>query len=255
MTSVEPTSRDQSMEYVARYGDRDFRYHVCFSPEHKKESIRVHVHPNGRVQVDAPMAAELPSIKSAVQRRARWVLKHLDDIEERNRYVLPRQWVSGECIHYLGRRYVLKVINHASQRSVTCKLIGGQLRVQGQDLRPERTKRAVLQWYREKAKDVFERRLKLMVDTLPWTNDIPPWRILEMQTQWGSCSPEGAVLLNPHLIKASTRAIDYVILHELCHLVEHNHSQRFYGLLDQFMPDWRSVKERLDGQSELIMGL
>jgi hypothetical protein len=100
---------------------------------------------------------------------------------------------------------------------------------------------------------VFQRRLDLMVESLPWTTTAPTWRMVEMQTQWGSCSPEGAILLNPHLIKAPICAIDYVLLHELCHLVEHNHSPRFYGLLDRFMPDWRSVKERLDGQADSIL--
>jgi predicted metal-dependent hydrolase len=77
--------------------------------------------------------------------------------------------------------------------------------------------------------------------------------MIDMQTQWGSCSPEGTVLLNPHLIKANTRAIDYVLLHELCHLVEHNHSPRFFALLDRHMPEWRSVKEWLDGQAEVFL--
>ncbi|WP_227508189.1 YgjP-like metallopeptidase domain-containing protein [Marinobacter sp. P4B1] len=111
------------------------------------------------------------------------------------------------------------------------------------------------QWYRDRAVEVFQRRLDLVVDCLSWTTTAPAWRMMEMQTQWGSCSPEGAVLLNPHLIKAPTRAIDYVLLHELCHLVEHNHSPRFCGLLDRFMPEWRSVKEKLDGESEVIIGV
>ena len=154
---------------------------------------------------------------------------------------------------YLGRRYVLKVIDDPNQRKVTCKLIGGQLRVQGKELSTERIQKAIRQWYRDRAVDVFQRRLMMMVETLPWTKTVPDWRMIDMQTQWGSCSPEGAVLLNPHLIKANTRAIDYVLLHELCHLVEHNHSPRFYALLDRFMPEWRSVKERLDGQVEVIL--
>lgn len=250
MTSVDPIQDEQSLEYVARYGGREFKYHLCYLPEHKKASVRVHVHPNGVVQVDAPVDAILPEVKSAVQRRARWILKHLDDIEERYRYVRPRQWVSGESMLYLGRRYVLKVINDTDQRKVACKLIGGQLRVQGKDLDSDKIRNAVRKWYRDKARDTFARRLNLMVDAIPWTQDVPPWRILEMQTQWGSCSPDGTVLLNPHLIKAPTRAIDYVILHELCHLEEHNHSQRFYELLDRFMPEWRSVKLKLDAKAE-----
>jgi len=213
----------------------------------------MHVHPNGMVQVDAPKSAQLPAIKSAVQRRARWILKNLDDIAERHRDVRPRQWVSGESVLYLGRRHVLKVIQAPEQLKVTCKLIGGQLRVQGKDLTPDRIQKTVRQWYRDRALEVFQRRLDLMVDRLPWTTTAPAWRMMEMQTQWGSCSPEGAILLNPHLIKAPTRAIDYVLLHELCHLVEHNHSPRFYGLLDRFMPEWRSVKEKLDGASELYL--
>ena len=253
MTSVESMQDEQPLEYVARYGDREFRYHLCYLPGHKKATIRVHVHPNGMVQVDAPESALLPEIKSAVQRRARWILKHLDDIETRNRDVRPRQWVSGESMLYLGRRYVLKVIPDSEQRQISCKLIGGQLRVQGKDLSPERTQKAVRHWYRERAQDVFQRRLDLIIETLPWTRTAPALRIMEMQTQWGSCSPEGTVLMNPHLIKAPTRAIDYVLLHELCHLVEHNHSPRFYGLLDRFMPEWRSIKEQLDGRAELLL--
>lgn len=253
MTSVESHQDEQPLEYVARYGDREFRYHLCYVPEHKKAIIRVHVHPNGMVQVDAPESARLPAIKSAVQRRARWILKHLDNIAERNRDVRPRQSVSGESMLYLGRRYVLKVIQDTEQRKVTCKLIGGQLRVQGKELSPERIQKAMRQWYRNRALDVFKRRLDLMVESLPWTATAPAWRMMEMQTQWGSCSPEGVLLLNPHLIKAPTRAIDYVLLHELCHLVEHNHSSKFYGLLDRFMPEWRSIKEQLDGEAELFL--
>lgn len=253
MTSVESRHDEQPLELVARYGDREFRYHLRYLPQHKKATIRVHVHPNGMVQVDAPEDAQLPAIKAAVQRRARWVLKHLDDIEERHRDIRPREWVSGESVFYLDRRYVLKVINDPEQRKISCKLIAGQLQVRGKYINPEQTKKAVRQWYRDRASEVFKRRLDLMVNMLPWAKTSPAWRIMEMQTQWGSCSPKGEVLLNPNLIKAPTRAIDYVILHELCHLVEHNHSPKFYGLLNQFMPEWRSVKDKLDGRAELIL--
>ncbi len=67
-----------------------------------------------------------------------------------------------------------------------------------------------------------------------------------MRTQWGNCSPSGVLTLNPHLVKAPTICIDYVILHELCNLVEYNHSERFYQLLNQVMPDWSKIKNQLD---------
>lgn len=244
---------EQALEYVARYGEREFRYHLCYLPEQKTPSIKIHVHPNGMVQVDAPKTAQMTDIKAAVQRRARWILKHLDEIAERHRHLLPRQWVSGESMLYLGRRYVLKIIEDNRLQKDSCKLIAGQLRVEGRNLNAQRIQKITRQWYRERALDVFQKRMTLIVEVLPWTKDIPDWRLVDMQTQWGSCSPKGVVLLNPNLIKATTRAIDYVILHELCHLEEHNHSQRFYGLLDRYMPDWQSVKEQLDGRADLIM--
>jgi predicted metal-dependent hydrolase len=67
-----------------------------------------------------------------------------------------------------------------------------------------------------------------------------------MKSRWGSCSTSGSIRLNSQLIKTPLACIDYVILHELCHIAEMNHSQRFYHLLDQVMPEWRGVKKELD---------
>ena len=74
-----------------------------------------------------------------------------------------------------------------------------------------------------------------------------------MKVQWGSCSPAGRLTLNPHLVKASRQCIDYVLLHELCHLKEHNHSARFYDTIQRHLPQWRRIKEQLDGLSEVIL--
>lgn len=71
-----------------------------------------------------------------------------------------------------------------------------------------------------------------------------------MTVQWGSCSPSGRITLNPLLVKTPRECIDYVLLHELCHLLHHNHSPRFYRALDRHMPNWRAVKERLDEMAE-----
>ncbi len=74
-----------------------------------------------------------------------------------------------------------------------------------------------------------------------------------MKVQWGSCSPAGRITLNPHLVKAPRECIDYVLLHELCHLRHHNHSPQFYRSLDRHMPRWRAIKERLDGMAEQVL--
>ena len=92
-----------------------------------------------------------------------------------------------------------------------------------------------------------------IADRVVWLKAMPDWRLVRMQKQWGSCSPAGVILLNPHLVKAPRQCVDYVICHELCHLEEHNHSPRYYRLLGQVMPGWETVKTRLDGMAELLL--
>ncbi|MDY0207556.1 MAG: DUF45 domain-containing protein, partial [Pseudomonas sp.] len=108
-------------------------------------------------------------------------------------------------------------------------------------------------WYKGRAKDVFVKRLDVMLEQALWVTERPPIRILTMQTQWGSCSPSGRLTLNPHLVKAPRECIDYVILHELCHIAEHNHSERFYRLMNQVMPQWEKTKKKLDGMANRLL--
>ena len=89
---------------------------------------------------------------------------------------------------------------------------------------------------------------------LPWIHgQLPPVKLLTMKKHWGSCSPSGSIVLNPHLVKAPRNCIDYVILHELCHLKEHNHSPQFWRLMDRVLPNWQKVKRELDDKAEILL--
>jgi len=236
--------------YSVRYGDQCLEF--SWRPRALAGSkARIHVYPNGQVEVETPVSACLTDAKKALLKRARWVTRHLREIEERNAAVLERQYVSGETVFYMGRRYTLKVIRSDAEQHV--KMLRGQLRVTTHDTGPLAVKALLVGWYRGRAEEVFARRLSSVSAPLSWVDKTPPWAMREMKTQWGSCSPRGTILLNPHLVKTPTRCMDYVILHELCHLKEHNHSNEFYRLLKRNMPDWEDVKARLDGMSELYL--
>jgi len=101
-------------------------------------------------------------------------------------------------------------------------------------------------WYKTRSRDVFSKYLDELLDKTLWVSERPYLRIQSMKTQWGSCSPNNRITLNYHLVKASKQFISYVILHELCHIAEHNHSERFYRLMHQVMPGWEKTKENLD---------
>ena len=244
ITALAPT-------HSIQYGDRrlDFLWRQG-SKQVKRipRKARIHVHPNGLIEVETPPDTSLAEAKQALLKRAQWVSNHLRDIEARRADILERDYVSGETVFYLGRRYMLTVRQCSQAEPV--KLLRGKVCISLPSPKKQTVKAALDSWYQNRAKIVFRRRLEAVTERLTWIKEVPVLSIRSMATQWGSCSPQGRIALNPHLIKTPTRCIDYVIIHELCHLKEHNHSAQFYRLLGCSMPDWEKVKASLDGMSE-----
>lgn len=235
-----------------QYGQRSISYRVKFRLRRDTtRKVAIHVQPTGMVEVDAPTGTALSDIKNAIRKRARWVSQHLDDIERQQENITPRMYISGETYFYLGRRHVLKVIETDDSEEV--KLLRGQLHIAARDVSTLHLKRLLRTWYRKKANDVFGRRLEVLAKHINWLPDVPSYKLLVMRKQWGSCSPKGVICLNPNLVKAPPECIDYVLLHEICHLKEHNHGDRFYRLLKSHMHNWERVKERLDNMAELLL--
>lgn len=239
------------IKQTLRYGNEYIPYRVFFVSQ-KKHRIKIEVLPTGSIHVIAPAVTSLKTIKVGVQKRARWIHNHLCKIKIQYSHVLPREYVSGESHYYLGRRYVLKIIT-VKNIEPHVKLFRGQLQVRTRSRNPEIIKSLLNGWYREHAEKVFERRIDVLTEKIAWLKSIPAWKIRIMKKQWGSCSPRGVLTLNPKLVKASRECIDYVILHELCHIKEHNHSPKFYKLLKSRLPYWETTKAKLDGISELLL--
>ena len=238
-------------ERVLHYGDEIIPYTVRISSE-QRERVRIHVHHDGSVEVEVPETATHDEIGKAVQKRARWVHDHVHNAKRRFEHVLPREYVSGEQVLYLGRRYSLKV-RHVPREQRSVKLKGALLEVAHNHISADAVRARVRAWYRVKARDYLAYRLEVVAKSLPWPQEVPSFQLKEMKTRWGSCAARGDVTLNPFLVRAPREAIDYVITHELCHLREHNHSPEFFRLLSRAMPDWRSIKTRLDEMAEVLL--
>ncbi len=230
------------------YGDEVIDFEV-FERLSRTQKILIKVYSDCRVVVSTPPDTDDQTIIDAVKQRSRWIYKQLKDFREQRKFITPRQYRSGESHFYLGKQYQLKVVKDDSSPQGV-KLFRGKLEVNTLDNALENIKSLLNDWYRNRAKVVFESRLERLLEGALWVENKPDIRLFTMNTQWGNCSPSGVITLNPHLIKAPTICIDYVILHELCHLVEHNHSDRFYQLLKQVMPDWEVRKEKLDNMAE-----
>ncbi len=240
---------ERTMSFI--YGDERITFE-CKPRPLVNGRILIKVHPDCRVVVSAPQDTDDQQVLNAAEKRGRWIYQQLRDFRKQLEYITPRQYISGESHYYLGKQYMLKVIV-APSNTQGVKMLRGKLEVTLRYKSAEKVLQLLTDWYKARAREVFAKRLSAMLEQALWVSDSPPLRILTMQTQWGSCSPNGRVTLNPNLVKAPRECIDYVILHELCHLAEHNHSERFYRLMGQVMPDWEKTKKRLDGMAGMIM--
>jgi hypothetical protein len=195
--------------------------------------------------VVAPEGVDVCAVDERVKRRARWILRQQRKFAEYKPKTPARTFQGGETHRYLGRQYRLKIEPGAEDR---VRIQSGRLVVES--CRPKdssRTAELVGQWMRRRASEVLRERYEAaapIVDRLRIPK--PQLMICTMRKRWGSLTPGGRIILNARLIAARRHCIDYVIVHELCHVVEPNHSAGFFRLLRRFMPDWEQRKEMLE---------
>lgn len=221
------------------YGSRVMEYAIEYRA---RKTLGICVHPDGRIEVKAPVEASLEQIRSHVHRRASWIYRQQRYFDSLGIHTPERRYVSGESHLYLGRQYMLRVVD-SERNEVHYK--GNILEVECRHRRDVRT--LLLAWYRRRAEIKFGEYAAPLVARFGRYGVQPSGIALkEMATRWGSCTASGQILLNPRLVGAPRICIEYVIVHELCHLVHHNHTKAFYELLAREMPDWPKWKMKLE---------
>lgn len=225
-----------------QYGQRTIPYCLHLS---SRKRLRIVVAPTLEVRVHAPSKYSEAEINGAIRSKARWIARQLDAMQQFQPLPLPHKYLSGETFRYLGRQYRLRVENGGN---TPAKLYGRFLHVRLPNKEDTATIRKRIDvWYRHHATDTFLRYMDKW-HAVGARHGIPESRLVirRMRTRWGSCTAAGRITLNVNLIQAPVHGIEYVIMHELCHLKHHNHSKSFYCLLSQCMPDWERRKRVLD---------
>lgn len=244
MTGLKGNDRQNGgpRQLAIQYGRKRIEFQLLYS---SRKTLAIDVHPDLSVVVTAPNDADNSVVEQKMHKRAAWIVQQQRFFENYLPPMPPRRYVSGESHRYLGRQYRLRV--HESDEDAV-KMSRGQINVflTNANLK-SRIKPLVVGWFRNRADVVFRELFDDMIakaERFRITADV--FQIRRMKNRWGSCTKEGRILLNPDLIVAPKMCIEYVIVHELCHLKEHNHGQDFYKLLTKLMPDWDSRRKRLN---------
>ncbi len=211
----------------------------------RKKSLAILVDPRAQVIVLAPRCLQEEKIRAFVQTKARWIMEKQELVRISRSLNPPKEFVNGETFPYLGRQYRLEIIQSSVRREEKCRLIRGRLKVEiGQGLGEKearaRVRRALLDWYFERAAGKIRERID------PWAARIGRWpqglEIKDHRARWGSCSPSGIVRFNWKIIMAPLPVVDYVIVHELCHLFHLHHSLRFWQKVRSILPDYQKSR-------------
>lgn len=228
---------------VIECGSTPITYRITYSA--RRRTVGLLVHPSGEVEVKVPKAMDQEEIEAVVRQKATWILTKQQAMETRHNPAHEHQYMSGETFLYLGRQYRLKVEEAPGPSRVVLK--GAFFVVQvpslSEDERRRRVQMALKRWYRRHATETINRVIERYTELM--AVEIGEVRFKYLVQRWGSCSPTGNLNFNIRIVMAPMSQIEYVVAHELCHLMYRDHSAQFWEALRLVMPDSLQRREAL----------
>lgn len=236
-----------------RHQGRRISYEIAHRPRVKRR-LHLELNERGLLRVVAPRRLSTRDIHSTLQGSAEFVARFIDEARARRAKEPRLRYVNGERHRLFGRRYPLDIRVVEGARRRVCWM-SDRIRLQFPERpTPHEVRTLLLEAYRRRALEDFEQRLRRLSAQAPWTRrKRPRLRLRRMKASWGTCSVDGVITLNPLLIRAPERCIDYVVAHEICHLREHNHGPRFYALQEALYPGWERARRHLRDHADIYL--
>lgn len=209
----------------------------------ERKTMRIEVLPTMEVIVRAPLLIWMELVLERIKKRAGWILKQIHYFNSFHPRITKRKYISWETFLYLWKQYILKteIISKTEEVKLKWKFIMVFVK------KLENTEKILNAWYLKNAREKFEIYKEWVLESFEKYNIQPNNIIIRtMKTRWWSCSKKWNITLNSELIKAPRWCIEYVLTHELCHLVEFGHTKAFYELQTKQMPDWQKWKNKLE---------
>lgn len=201
--------------------------------------------PNGRVRITAPWRMSDAAIRAFAVSKLSWIKKHQAKFQKQEMQS-QKEYISGERHYYRGECYLLNVVYTNKKQKAEIKNNQIDLYVREGSTREQR-ERVMTEWYRNELKKQIPYLIEKWEKTIGVKVNF--WGIKQMKTRWGSCNPKHKrIWINLELAKKKPECLEYIVVHELIHLLVRYHNKRFYAYLDQFMPGWKEIKRELKNQ-------
>ncbi len=209
------------------------------------KNLHLSVHPpEGRVRVSAPLRVDDEAVHLAVVSRLRWIRRHQRTFADQPRQS-QREMVSGESHYFMGRRYRLRVLEHSGPNRVSRNGNAELTMLVRPGTGREKREQFLNDWYRWHLKSLMPELISRWQPIIGV--QVADWGIKKMKTRWGSCNVQDRrVWLNLELAKKPPHCLEYVLVHEMVHLLERHHNDRFKALMDRFLPQWRLYRDELN---------
>lgn len=209
----------------------------------KRKTMQIQIELNGSVKVKAPKGMKDENVLKSVKTKGKWIVQKLAEISKNDYRREEKEFVSGELFMYLGREYPLEIIIDDSTKKPEIKIVNDELYITNKSKDIDALKIATEQWYRSKTSEIILERVEYYqkyFNVKP--NNI---KVKEQKKRWASCSSKRNLNFNWRCSMAPEWVIDYVVVHEMCHLIHMNHSSDFWQLVENIIPDYKRGREWL----------
>lgn len=209
------------------------------------KNIHLSVHPpNGRVRISVPTQTKDEAIRQFVVSKLRWIKAQKKEFHDQIR-ISAREYIAGESHYFLGKRYLLYIEETTGRQHVEITGKNKMVFHSRENSTVEQRERVMVEWYREELRKVIPAYIKKWEEKM--NVEVNGWQIRKMKTKWGSCNiKKRFITINLELARKHPECIEYIIVHEMVHLLERHHNERFVAYMDQFLPNWRALRTKLN---------
>lgn len=222
------------MEVTFMHKNREIKFNIIYR---KRKTMSLEIKRDGIINVIAPNGLDKTFIVDKVKNKSDWIIKKLDEIEVLNNNRYTRSYESGDIFLYLGNEYILEVLVDKTTIGTSVSLENNKLIVKSNSNNKDVIQRALKNWYTDETLGITKERINYY--KLFFEDTVNSIKIKDQKSRWASCTYKNEILFNLRCSMMPIQIIDYIVVHEMCHMEHRNHSKDFYLAVERILPDYK----------------